>query len=362
MKRETFVPLGNRNDSFQIHEEGVDRNLFYQLKAPYQATYVTCSGSSEEDYLNNLTLSENGAYYLRETFSSRDLIYRTQPEHFHDFYELMIVLEGAVTQRIEGQEYRYPAGSCCLLSRGLCHNEGFTERTRLFFLGFSEDFLAQLFASAKASPFPEEASFFESDLYRFMEEGLRRPDRRTYLDMIPTWKNSDPYNRIHLIAELLMEFLLRPRFGTSVMARGLLSDILSLLADPKNYHCSSGQSQMKNDTLLFSRIARLMEERSGRVSRQELSEALNYSGDYLCRIIKKYSGESLYDYGMTFCMKSAAEKLLRTTASIAEISEELGFTNRTQFYKLFRKQYGITPKEYRAQRGTGNQGRVSATA
>ena len=48
--------------------------------------------------------------------------------------------------------------------------------------------------------------------------------------------------------------------------------------------------------------------------------------------------------------------------SLQEISEELGFSNRTQFYKLFRKQYGITPKEYRAQRSAGDQGRVSATA
>ncbi|MDE7185743.1 MAG: AraC family transcriptional regulator [Lachnospiraceae bacterium] len=26
---------------------------------------------------------------------------------------------------------------------------------------------------------------------------------------------------------------------------------------------------------------------------------------------------------------------------------QLGFTNRTHFYKIFRKKYGVTPEEYR---------------
>ncbi|MFW2551437.1 helix-turn-helix domain-containing protein [Klebsiella pneumoniae] len=43
-----------------------------------------------------------------------------------------------------------------------------------------------------------------------------------------------------------------------------------------------------------------------------------------------------------------AEKLLTTTdISISEIMKELGFTNSTHFYKLFKEKYGTTPKKYR---------------
>ena len=31
----------------------------------------------------------------------------------------------------------------------------------------------------------------------------------------------------------------------------------------------------------------------------------------------------------------------------SKIMEDLGFSNRTQFYRLFRKNYGMTPREYR---------------
>ena len=46
--------------------------------------------------------------------------------------------------------------------------------------------------------------------------------------------------------------------------------------------------------------------------------------------------------------KKAAEELLYSQKTINEIAEELHFSNKTHFYKLFKEKYGITPKEFRA--------------
>lgn len=46
-------------------------------------------------------------------------------------------------------------------------------------------------------------------------------------------------------------------------------------------------------------------------------------------------------------MEKAEGLLLDSDLTIAEIMEDLGFSNRTQFYRLFRKNYGMTPREYR---------------
>lgn len=83
------------------------------------------------------------------------------------------------------------------------------------------------------------------------------------------------------------------------------------------------------------------------MSRSELERLLNYSGDYLNRIVNKYAGMCLYDYGMTFCLKKAAKYLTETNESIGAIANRLQFTNRTHFYSLFKEKYGVTPKEYR---------------
>ena len=48
-----------------------------------------------------------------------------------------------------------------------------------------------------------------------------------------------------------------------------------------------------------------------------------------------------------FCNKKAAYLLRNTDDSILEIMEKLHFTNTTHFYQCFKKQYYMTPREYR---------------
>lgn len=338
---------GTNEMVFDIRNTDSKISDFYQIKTPYQITYEVCSGGSDADYLNIVTLFGNESHYSKESFRGHDYVYRNHPEHFHDYFEFMIVLEGAVTQRIEGNEYRYPAGSCCLVNRGLCHKEGFDQSARLLFLGFSVDFLKELFSYMETSVFREERDIKKSPMYHFLLEDMAHPGKKTYLDFIATWQNRDPYRHLHETVTYLLDTLMFPHFGSEYIAKGLLCEILYHLGAEENYHHTKIEVSMRNDNLLFSRIAHLMEERNGRISRAELSSGLNYSGDYIGRIVKKYSGMSLQEYGMTFCLKAAAERLLHTDRPITEIASDLGFTNRSFFYKLFRKQYGVTPKEYR---------------
>lgn len=49
--------------------------------------------------------------------------------------------------------------------------------------------------------------------------------------------------------------------------------------------------------------------------------------------------------------KIGAELLLRTSIPIGAISERLGFVAPTEFYRVFRKQYGQSPSEFRRKNG-----------
>lgn len=92
-----------------------------------------------------------------------------------------------------------------------------------------------------------------------------------------------------------------------------------------------------------------MEDTDGRMSRSDLEKSLCYSGNYINAIVNKYAGMCLYDYGLTFTMKKAAYLLAETEIPIAAIETKLGFTNRTHFYKIFKKKYDMTPGTYRKQ-------------
>ena len=46
-------------------------------------------------------------------------------------------------------------------------------------------------------------------------------------------------------------------------------------------------------------------------------------------------------------MKKAAELLTSTRLSVAEIAELVGYMNQSKFASVFKKQFGLSPLEYR---------------
>ena len=46
-------------------------------------------------------------------------------------------------------------------------------------------------------------------------------------------------------------------------------------------------------------------------------------------------------------MKAAAEFLTDTSRPIAEIAEQVGYSNQGKFAAVFKKQFGMSPLEYR---------------
>ncbi len=342
-----YITSTNPNASFNISTGSLD-NYFYQIKVPYQITYEYCSGTGADDYMNAITLSEGESFYARDSYEGHGRAFKYHPLHFHDYYEIMIVLDGIVTQRIEDIDYKYPAGSCCLINRGIRHAENFDTTASLLFIGLSVSMIGEILATAEHSSFATEKKFLENKLCNFLMSDLDDPEKKAYLDFIPAFSTDSAYKHLHELTNEIIQTLMYPHFGSSFKARNLICEFLYFLSQSENYHCTDVTMGMENDQLLFTRIEHLMEEKNGRVSRAELEKALNYSGDYLNRIVNKYTGMCLYDYGMTFCLKKAADYLINTKESITSIVQTLQFSNRTHFYSLFERQFNMTPKEYRA--------------
>lgn len=83
------------------------------------------------------------------------------------------------------------------------------------------------------------------------------------------------------------------------------------------------------------------------ISKLTVSQYVSMNPDYLSKLFKKETGYSLADYITIQKLFRARRLLLQTTDSVGEIASELGFTNFSYFTKLFKEQFGLTPKEYR---------------
>ncbi|MGN0341926.1 MAG: helix-turn-helix domain-containing protein [Roseburia sp.] len=344
----TMMEAVSSDDSpIRVQNGESELGCLYKMNEPFQVTLECCGVDGIGDYINVVTLSPNHSLLYQETMDSKNHSQTKRLMHFHDYFEFVVVLEGNIVQKIEGKDYPYSAGSCCLINRSLCHLEQYQKGAKVLFIGMSPEFMGEFFSFAQTPFFEVEKRICDSEIFAFVTSDLNNPGAKAYLDFIPTCQNQQFARRLHGMAENMIQILLNPDFGASYQIRGLLCDFLSELSNSEHYHCTNVQLDTCKDFLLFSRITHLFEESDGRMNRAALAERLNYSGDYLNRIVHKYTDMCLYNYGMTFCLKRAARDLLETRDSVGEIAERLGFTNRTHFYRLFREKYGVTPKEYR---------------
>lgn len=73
----------------------------------------------------------------------------------------------------------------------------------------------------------------------------------------------------------------------------------------------------------------------------------NKSNDHTNRMLKKYTGKTLTETVNNEKIKYAARMLLMTDASIKAIASDCGYGNIGYFYKVFKMNFKISPKDYR---------------
>lgn len=78
-----------------------------------------------------------------------------------------------------------------------------------------------------------------------------------------------------------------------------------------------------------------------------LADSIGISTAYMCRLYKLYTGTTITDRLSFLRMKKARELLLETQLSVNEVAERVGYSNATYFYRVFKKENGVTPKEFR---------------
>lgn len=83
---------------------------------------------------------------------------------------------------------------------------------------------------------------------------------------------------------------------------------------------------------------------------EQTAEVFKMSPNYLGKLFKDEMNLSVSNYITAVRLNRSLVLLNDTDYSIKEIIEQIGFINESSFYKQFKKQFGITPKEYRVNR------------
>jgi transcriptional regulator GlxA family with amidase domain len=85
-----------------------------------------------------------------------------------------------------------------------------------------------------------------------------------------------------------------------------------------------------------------------KLSLAELAESANISVSHLSHLFRTETGVSPGQYLMTLRVQRAGDLLQSSVLSVKRIMFEVGFNDKSNFVRSFRKAYGLSPSEYRA--------------
>ena len=83
------------------------------------------------------------------------------------------------------------------------------------------------------------------------------------------------------------------------------------------------------------------------ISLDDVSREVNISPYYFSKLFKEESGENFIEYLTRIRIDAAKEMLQEGDLSIREISQRAGYSDPNYFSRTFKKQTGMTPREYR---------------
>ena len=103
----------------------------------------------------------------------------------------------------------------------------------------------------------------------------------------------------------------------------------------------------KFDVLLRDYLSSEKPQKYGLPSVGYFADKLNLSPNYFGDLVKKEIGCSAQEYIQNKLIDAAKEKVFDPNKSVSEIAYELGFKYPQHFSRLFKKQVGHSPKEFR---------------
>ena len=137
------------------------------------------------------------------------------------------------------------------------------------------------------------------------------------------------------------------RYGYEDYIASLFNDIL-LLVDRQQHEQKKAtgnvQEQIERAAAYFN------ENYNTKISIDDYAESLHISTNWFIHNFKQYAGMSPAQYILSLRMVNAQSLLERTTYNIKEISEIVGYENPLYFSRVFKKEIGKSPAQYRKER------------
>jgi AraC-like DNA-binding protein/mannose-6-phosphate isomerase-like protein (cupin superfamily) len=261
------------------------------------------------------------------------------PAHWHEYYEVFIVLEGKVDVVIEGTVHNTRKGDIVSIDPGRVHSFPSSEAgavLRLF------HFERRIFADE------DHSAGINRDGNVFFHKPLIRAGTRSS----PESRDEVLYTRVYgILAELFTEFREKKAGFRLAIKAGLYLMALAHIRD-RLEESPAGLSQKSVTLMTDKRLEKvyLLIYRDFNNPKLDLNRAAReaaLSRFHFARYFKRQTGRGFYAFLSMVRLSHAKDMLLKTDMPGTEIALECGFASLPTFYRVFRADTGLTPGAYR---------------
>ena len=285
------------------------------------------------EYLTGIGIDPGNFYQELEMSSPyvnthRDITYYNVPVnlHSHSYYEIIYCHRASGVEYLIGvNRYRLKKGDILFVPPGVSHRpilaENIPEPYERDVIWISQEFMNSI------------GNIFISEKDHTLD----------YTTPIRT-----KGTRWEFLGELFRSGVLEDETRRPGWEMAVIGNTLTVLANMKRAYAERSAGTMKAEKPeLLDRITAFIEQNYGtRITVEELARKFYVSSSSVSHLFKQKLGVSVYSY-ITQRRLIAAKELIAQNESLEAVAEQVGFSDYSTFYRAFKQEFGISPKQYR---------------
>ncbi|WP_105615481.1 helix-turn-helix domain-containing protein [Vallitalea okinawensis] len=254
--------------------------------------------------------------------------------HQHKYFEMVYFYSGSGTLIINETEYPLQRGHLLFFNIGDAHAVNAEGEIETVNIAIPPDFIDyNLINSQNMLDFLSISAFNEFNIYI---DGI---------SPVMQFKGRDLVDLEHLLNSIIDESVDQDK-GYKTILQAYIKIIFIIIF---RHLSKNNRSHIQNElsTFLPQVISYVEKHYKEPITIKDIAANNFYNPSYLSKIFKECYGESLTNYINNKRINDSLELLKNSTYSIENIATEVGYSDKKQFYRMFKKYMSITPGSYR---------------
>lgn len=266
----------------------------------------------------------NGNTY--EIFHYLDIKTRHMDVHYHDFYEVFVFIDGEVDYWIEGSIYHLKPGDILLINPFELHKpipRSDTENYERIVLWIDKAYISAIDGGTLESCFDKTAESYKNI-------------------MRPTLSQKQ---EIHdLFEEMLREYHSED-FGSDICTYGIFLQIMTFLNRISHTKTNDSAEKYRSTTLISEVLDYISKHYNEEITLDIIAKQFFVSKYHLSHEFSKNIGTGIHRY-ITLKRLNVAKDLLSEGVTAGQTSILCGFSDYTNFFRAFKAEFGVSPRDF----------------